>query len=166
MRITIALLLIMGLLLSAYAHGSGSEITSELTTDGTMNNSKLERILEDNGKIIQGNLGYWQLRYHDRVFTIITDEKHNRMRIMTPIIELKKVKKPQFEEILEAQFDRVLDVKYAAYNEYLWSVFIHPLSELTEEQVEDALSQVYYAAATFGNQYVSTNLQFGTSEKK
>jgi len=165
MKLALTILLATGLFLNGGSPGSPEKSSSDLNvTDGGMNNLKLEMVLESNGKIIEGRLGYWQLRYQDRVFTIITDERHNRMRIMTPVIESKKIKKAQYTELLEAQFDRVLDVKYALYNNYLWSVFIHPLNELTEEQVEDALSQVYYAAATFGTQYVSTNLQFGTRE--
>ena len=83
---------------------------------------------------------------------------------MTAVIHQDKLKKNQFIELLEAQFDRALDVKYAISNEVLWSAFIHPLKELTEEQVKDAMSQVYYAAYNFGGSYRSTELQFGNRE--
>lgn len=167
MKVVLANMLVIGLFLAGSVRSTGNEPYPNLSLhDGDMDNEKLESVLESSGKIIEGRLGYWRLRYRDRVFTIITDESHNRMRIMTPVIEKKNIKKSQYTALLEAQFDRVLDVKYAMFNDFLWSVFIHPLKELTEEQVEDALSQVYFAAATFGNQYVSTDLQFGGSEKK
>jgi len=135
--------------------------TSTTTLNSEMTNERLGIILNDNAKIIEGSLGFWQVQYLDRVLTIVTDESHNRMRIMTAVILEKNLKKSQMKEVLEAQFDRALDVKYALSNEVLWSAFVHPLKELTEEQVKDALSQVYYAAYNFGGSYRSTDLQFG-----
>lgn len=130
-----------------------------------MNNELLEQILRDNGTIIKGSLGFWQVQYLDRVLTVVTDAGHNRMRIMTAIMEKKDLKKAQTIELLQAQFDRALDVKYALYNDILWSAFVHPLKELTENQVKDALSQVYFAAYNFGGSYRSTDLQFGNREE-
>ncbi|MBL4753280.1 MAG: hypothetical protein JKY52_06755 [Flavobacteriales bacterium] len=129
-----------------------------------MTNERLGQILKENAKIIEGSLGFWQVQYHDRVLTIVTDENHNRMRIVTAVIEQKDLKKSHMTELLEAQFDRALDVKYALSNDILWSAFVHPLKELTEEQVKDALSQVYFAAYNFGGSYRSTDLQFGSRE--
>lgn len=128
--------------------------------DDKMNNSKLEKILIEMGTV-KGNEGYWELTVADRMMLVITDQFNNRMRIISPVVEKKDLKKGQWEDILEAQFDRALDVKYALWNDVLWSCFVHPLGELTEEQVKDAVSQVYYAAKNFGTSYVSTDLQFG-----
>jgi len=74
------------------------------------------------------------------------------------------------EELLNAlvaNFHSVLDVKYALSDEIVWSVYAHPLKELTETQVIDAIEQVYVAALTFGDSYSSTNLVFpGNTNKK
>ena len=46
------------------------------------------------------------------------------------------------EELLNAMvanFHSALDVKYALSDEIIWSVFIHPLRELSEYQVRDAI---------------------------
>ena len=126
-----------------------------------MNNERLGNILLKKASKVEGRSGLWTIEYADRILTIITDETHNRMRIITPIIKKDDIKKKQYDEMLEAMFDRTLDVKYTLYNDVLWAAFIHPLKELTEEQVIDALSQVYFAARTFGNEYISTNLKFG-----
>ena len=48
----------------------------------------------------------------------------------------------------------------------MWCVFIHPLKALSEEQVIDAMSQVYYGAMTFGTTYSSTDLVFPASKEK
>ena len=130
-----------------------------------MNNQKLEGILKKQGEIIESREGYWQLKYLNRILIVVTDQKNNRMRIITPIIDEKEMKKSYYSEVLKAQFDRALDVKYALYNGLLWSIFVHPLKELTESQLIDAISQVFYAAHNFGGSYRSTNLQFGSGDK-
>mgnify|MGYP000279780697 CR=1 FL=1 len=67
---------------------------------------------------------------------------------------------------LVANFHSVLDVKYALSDEIIWSVYAHPLQELSELQVVDAIQQVYAAALTFGSSYSSTNLVFPGNKKK
>jgi len=57
-------------------------------------------------------------------------------------------------------------VKYALSDEVIWSVFIHPLKELSDHQVLDAIDQVYNASVTFGATYSSTNLVFPGNTKK
>ena len=109
----------------------------------------------------------WQFLYKDRLIICITDENANRMRIISPIIEREKLEEEQILNSLVANFHTALDVKYAISDEILWSVFTHPLKELTDHQVEDAISQVYYANLTFGVSYSSTTLTFpGNTQKK
>ena len=48
----------------------------------------------------------------------------------------------------------------------MWSVFIHPLKELANHQVLDALDQVHAASITFGTTYSSINLVFPGNTKK
>ena len=133
-----------------------------------MNNVSLKTILDETCAKVEGQEGYWQAEYLDRILVIITDSRYNRMRIIAPIIEVKDLKKKQLEEAMSANFDKVLDAKYAIANDVVWSVFAHPLQELTTAQVKDALNQVYLAAATFGTEYKSTNISFsgGDSENK
>ena len=132
---------------------------------GFMDNKLLEKIIKKEAKDIKGKEGTWQLNYHERLLMVITDQKNNRMRIISPIIEEKDLKTIHYTQILKAQFDRALDVKYALYNKVLWSVFAHPLKELTSKQVRDALKQVFNAAQNFGGSYQSTDLIFGSGDK-
>ncbi len=68
---------------------------------------------------------------------------------------------------MEANFHSALDVKYAISNDIVWSIFVHPLAELSEDQVEDAINQIFFSVVTFGTTYTSTNLTFpGSSEEK
>jgi hypothetical protein len=131
-----------------------------------MTNDKLETILNVVSDSIVGQKGAWQFKINDRVFMCITDENHNRMRIMSPIIDQKELSKGDLSQSLEANFHTALDVKYALSNDILWSVFIHPLKELSVNQVKDAVSQVYFAALTYGTTYTSTDLTFPSSKNE
>jgi len=82
------------------------------------------------------------------------------MRIISPITEIFKLDDDELKNALVANFHTALDVKYAISDDLLWAVFIHPLKELSEEQVKDAMLQVYSASVNFGTTYSSTNLIF------
>lgn len=85
------------------------------------------------------------------------------MRIISPITEVTEISSEQILKCMEANFHTALDTKYAISNGVLWSVFIHPLKELSQKQVIDAISQVYSSVRTFGTTYSSSNLIFPKS---
>jgi len=132
---------------------------------GQMNNEKLENLLLKKIDTIQGIQGRWDMTYQGMPLLLITDETHDRMRIIAPIAEIKDISDLQFKEALIANFHSALDVKYAISNKIMWSIFVHPLEALTEAQLFDAIDQVYFAAVTFGTTYTSTPLLFGVSKK-
>jgi len=125
-----------------------------------MNNVTLGEIIYIVADSIKGKEGNWQFMVKDRVLICIADQKHNRMRIMSPIIEQKKLTYSDMLKLMEANFHTALDVKYAISDDILWSVFIHPLKELKKTQVLNAIEQVYTAAHTYGTTYNSTGLNF------
>jgi len=126
-----------------------------------MTNEKMNKVLLRETKNVEGQLGNWQVEYFGRALFIITDQNANRMRIMTPIIEESNVHPEQLKVLLEANFDRALDSKFAYYRGFVWSVFTHPLGELGVEQFKDAMRQVARLADNYGTSYTSTNLVFG-----
>ena len=83
------------------------------------------------------------------------------MRIISPIVAQAQLDKDELSRLLEANFATALDAKYALRDQTLWSVFTHPLAELTEEQFLDCLAQVANLANNFGGSYASSNLIFG-----
>jgi len=131
-----------------------------------MTAKKLGTILTSLSDSIQGDNGRWQFKIKEVLFICITDTKHNRMRIISPITEANRLDEKLKSAALVANFHSALDVKYAIAEDVLWSVFIHPLKELSEAQVKDAVSQVYSAHVTFGTSFSSTTLVFPGSEKK
>ena len=129
-----------------------------------MTNKKLHKIFTKNYSVKSEQLGHWQIEVEGKELVCLTDQYHNRMRIICPIIYAEQVRSEELVKCMEANFHTALDVRYAISNELLWSAFIHPLKELTEQQVKEAVSQVYVAAMTFGSSYNSSNLYFRKSE--
>ena len=131
-----------------------------------MNNKQLDTIFHSLIEDIKGSNGHWQFIVGDTQVICLTDELHNRMRFMAPIIETDKLTPNEINKCLEANFHTALDIKYAISDDILWSVFMHPLKELTERQVEDAIQQVYAGAQNFGSSYSSSNLYFPTKQDR
>ena len=125
-----------------------------------MNNKTIEEIIYVVADSVKGREGNWQFLLKDRLLICITDQGNDRMRIMSPIIEQKKLAYTDMLKLMEANFHTALDVKYAVADDLLWSAFIHPLKQLNKEQVFDAIQQVYTAAHTYGTTYNSTGLNF------
>ena len=129
-----------------------------------MDNDKLNRIFYTISDTLQGGNGHWRFGIEDVPFICLTDTLHNRMRIITPVVELKDVNEAQMKKCMEANFHTALDVKYAISDGILWVAFIHPLKELTKNQVIDAIQQVYSATKTYGSTYTSGTLSFPKQE--
>ncbi|WP_235016320.1 hypothetical protein [Aquimarina sp. AU474] len=126
-----------------------------------MNNSILQEIIQKKADTLDGVSGNWKFIYKEIPMLCVTDETNNRMRIISPITESSNLDEDLLLDAMTANFHSALDVKYAISNGILWSAYIHPLKELTPEQLENAISQVYYAAKTFGTTFSSTELLFG-----
>ncbi len=141
-------------------------LSSFLTWAQNMNNEGLEKVFREFVDTLSGQAGAWEMVVNDQYIICITDESHNRMRIISPIVEVNRMTEEELLNCMKANFHTALDVKYAISDGVLWSTFIHPLKELSEDQVADALAQVYNAAVTFGSSYSSTDLFFPGSEKE
>lgn len=139
-------------------------MTLTLVASAQMNNQKLEELLTAQSDSIQGVPGRWQILLNEMPMIILTDETNDRMRIIAPIIESAKLDEGLLLDCLTANFHSALDVKYAVSDGLLWSAYVHPLSPLTEMELESALKQVYAAAVTFGTTFSSTPLLFGGNQ--
>ncbi|MEW7289324.1 hypothetical protein [Aquimarina sp. 2304DJ70-9] len=131
-----------------------------------MDNKQLYQIFLTLADHIEGNQGYWEFALNDVKCICITDELHNRMRIMAPIKEQGSMSLQEYEKCMEANFHSALDVRYAVSSNVLMAVFMHPLRELSAFQVEDALQQIHSAVKTYGTTHSSSNLYFPTKEDR
>ncbi|MFT4760813.1 MAG: hypothetical protein ACI9XO_004978 [Paraglaciecola sp.] len=126
-----------------------------------MTEEKLDETIRREAQGVKGKLGNWTMEYGKTPLVIISHAEANRMRIFAPVIEAKEMKCGEMEKMLEANFHSALDAKYCLYEGMVISVFTHPLKELTEEQLVDAMRQVVLLSATYGTTYSSTDLIFG-----
>ena len=95
---------------------------------------------------------------------VLTDSRANRMRLMMPIRTLDPSKQEDLRLALIAltsNYDRALDARYALQQGVLWSVFIHPLESLTEDDLENAIDQVRTLRKNTGTTFTSSDLLFG-----
>lgn len=134
---------------------------TESTAQADMDNKKMDEIFREKADLVEGEDGVWQVHVGERILLVISDEENNRMRIFTPILEEKDMEAEDKEKMLEANFHSALDAKYGLYNEFVVSLFTHPLKELTEPQLVDAMYQVINLANTYGTTFSSTGLIFG-----
>jgi len=131
--------------------------------ESVMNNRRLDRLIRQIDGIegeIQGRPGFWQFDYQGYQIYIITDERADRMRIMTPIVAADAVRKDALYRVLQANFDTALDARYAIAQGALWSAFLHPLAELSDDAFYAGFAQTVALAATYGTTYSSSGLGF------
>ena len=126
----------------------------------SMTTGQLVRLLTKLVGNVEGKEGAWKLVYKDVPMVVVTSSTHDRMRIVSPIREGDSIEATQLTTLLEANFDRALDGRYALYRGNLWSVYLHPLSPLTEKELASALDQVANLVKTYGSTYSSSHLQF------
>ena len=139
------------------------KVTKKEKSVDKMTVEKLQELLKVESKIIEGQLGNWQVNYKGLPMIVVTDVSANRMRIISPIIEEKKLTAEDLRKLMQANFSAALDAKYAIYQEVLWSSFAHPLGDLTEVELKDALTQVFNLVRNYGTTYSSTGVVFGTT---
>lgn len=131
-----------------------------------MDNKRMEKIFEKRSIQVEGEPGAWMAYFNDYILLVITDEQNNRMRVFTPIVEEEAASPAQLSRMLKANFHSALDAKYSIYEGFVVGVFTHPLRELSEEQLIDAMRQVAKLAETYGTTYSSTELLFGGEEEE
>ena len=148
-------------LFSSKSKTPATESSVNSATVAPMTNARLDGLIRQTSKTVKGEAGYWQIKIGGRDVLVITDARHNRMRIMSPVAAQDQLDKDELIRLLEANFGSALDSKYALRDQMLWSVFTHPLAELSDEQFLDCMAQVANLADNFGRSYASSNLIFG-----
>jgi len=129
--------------------------------DHGMNQASMEKIIKDMAVESKGENGFIEFVFGEVKMYLISDVKHDRMRIVAPIAEYEKLSQHHVNSILESNYDKALDARYAVNKGVLYSAFIHPMSELSRWQVKSAVEQVANLALSFGGDYSSGLLTFG-----
>ena len=128
---------------------------------GKMTGDKLAAFLVKIAKHaqIEGNVVSFKIK--EREMVLVYDPNADRMRLMSPIAPAGSASEDVYTRMLQANYDAVLDPRYAIANDLIWAAFIHPLSNLTENDFISSVVQSYTAAETFGSSYSSGAFVYG-----
>ena len=110
---------------------------------------------------VQEGANLISFKVQDREVLIVYDAKRDRMRAITPIGQASLLDEALLLRMAQANYDSALDARYAVADGLVWSVFIHPLGSLEQEELISAIAQVVTAAETFGLTYTSGAMMFG-----
>lgn len=124
----------------------------------------LERFVQAWSPQFQGQDGQWMFQVEQMPLMVLADQQHDRMRLLTPVADAAGLDKETLLTILQANFDRTLDGRYAIWKGQVWSVYLHPLSSLTQQQFDAAVEQVMSLRKNFGTTYASSELVFGAEQ--
>ena len=105
-----------------------------------------------------------EFTFEDVSLICIYDEAHNRMRIVSPILNYSLIPEEGKDEMMRANFHAALDARYCVSGDILFAAFIHPLSTLERGEVLSAIYQVASLHLSFGTSYTSGLLSFGGEE--
>ena len=82
------------------------------------------------------------------------------MRVITPVGQADKLDFKQLRFLMEVNFERALDAKYAIWHDQVWATFVHPLSSLSPEELKAGVKQVVNLYRTYGTDFTSTGMAF------
>ena len=136
-------------------------ITAESSAPSKMTAEKMGALVKsfDADADIRDNLIAFKIE--EREVLIVHDENNDRMRALSPIARIGILDDAIMMRMLQANYDSVLDARYAVADGLVWSVFIHPLGSLQEEDLLSAIAQVVTSAETFGTTFASGAMIFG-----
>ena len=137
-----------------------------IAADSAMDNNRLDTLISRIDANPDGQKGYWKIKYKNIPIYIITSEQANRMRIISPIKSSENISKDKLYRMMQANFDSALDARYSIAKGKLWSAYIHPLSELTDEQFFSGLAQTITLANSYGDSYSSGALVFSGGDSQ
>ncbi|WP_156819972.1 type III secretion system chaperone [Synechococcus sp. PCC 7336] len=144
-----------------------SQVTQEPGVDrrqetrGQMTPERLVAIVESLAEDVSSGNGGLQLTYEGVQMVVMWDESHDRMRIFSPVADVAQLSEREGQILLEANFHRTLDARYATSQGVLYATFIHPLSPLDDESTRSGIRQVAGLVQNFGTTYSSGELTFG-----
>jgi len=166
MDIRIALLLVLAVCMtsSMVSWARGQDTPNDAPDQALTDYASLDRFIRRWSDHTQGGQGQWTFQVEQTPLIVLADQQHNRMRIISPIADARDLDESQLRKMMQANFDRALDARYAIWKDQVWAAFVHPMAELSEKEFHDAVGQVIQLRHNYGGSYSSTDLKFGGNE--
>jgi hypothetical protein len=118
------------------------------------------KLLESYLTELEGENGFWRGSRDDVPVFVFSDDEHDRMRLMAPIGVVEELDSELLHVLLQANYDRALDARYAMRNKELWAVVVHPLATLATDDLPSLFDQVVMLVKNTGTTFSSTELVF------
>ena len=125
-----------------------------------MTTAAMGKLLESYLTDLEGEKGFWRGNRGDVPVFVFSDDEHDRMRLMAPIGVVEELDPDLLHVLLQANYDRALDARYAMRNRELWSVVVHPLATLATDDLPSMFEQVVLLVKNTGTTFASTELVF------
>lgn len=151
-------LLVVCVLIATLSYAQDAPVPAP--ADNPTDYAALDRFIREFTDEVEGGGGRWAFEVGGVGVMVLADQAADRMRIMTPVARVTDFEDGEYQRLLEANYDRALDARYAINNGLLWSAFIHPMDNLSHEQFDDGLEQVVRLSANFGTTYTSSGMVF------
>ena len=125
-----------------------------------MTTTAVSKLIESYLTELEGRHGFWRgLREQVPVY-VFCDDENDRMRLMAPVGELRELDPAVLQVLLQANYDRALDAKYALRGREVWAVAVHPLATLAPDDFASFIDQVVRLVKNTGTTYASSDLVF------
>lgn len=125
-----------------------------------MTTAAISKLIESYLTELEGRHGFWRGMREEVPIYVFCDDKNDRMRLMAPIGELRELDPAVLQVLLQANYDRALDAKYALRGLEVWAVSVHPLATLAPDDFASFLEQVVKLVKNTGTTYASSDLVF------
>jgi hypothetical protein len=125
-----------------------------------MTTAAISKLIESYLTELEGRLGFWRGMREEVPVYVFCDDKNDRMRLMSPVGELRELDPAMLQVLLQANYDRALDARYAMRNKELWAVVVHPLATLATDDLPNMFDQVVKLVKNTGTTFASTELVF------
>jgi hypothetical protein len=125
-----------------------------------MTTQAMGKLLDSYVTDLEGQPGFWRGVRNEVPVFVFSDDEHDRMRIMAPIGVVEELESDLLHVLLQANYDRALDARYAMRGNELWSVVVHPLATLATDDLPSLFDQVTTLVKNTGSTFASTELVF------
>lgn len=125
-----------------------------------MTTNAMGKLLESYLTDLEGEKGFWRGNRTEVPVFVFCDEEHDRMRLMAPIGVVEELDPDLLHVLLQANYDRALDARYAMRDRELWAVVVHPLATLATDDLPSMFDQVVALVKNTGTTFSSTELVF------
>ena len=121
--------------------------------DEPMTPARLEAALREKAGDVENVEGQLRFSFGGVRMVCVYDVHADRMRIVASVAEESILTVASARILLQANFSKTYDARYALHDGMLYAVYLHPLSTLDPRELEDALPQVARLVRNFGSTF-------------